>query len=370
MDFDLIRDQEYILEEICRLALEHGVDAVVIAGDVYDRSIPSEAAVNLFDSFLCKMAEKRIQTFIISGNHDSDDRLNFGSALFASNRIFIAAKAQGTLYHQVMQDSYGEVHVYLMPFIKASQVRHFLPEEKIDTYDDAVRAVIRHSDVDTGARNMIIAHQYVTAHGHRPVTSGSESMAVQNVGLVEEIGYDCFDPFDYAALGHIHSAQKIGRQEVRYAGSPLKYSLSEVNSEKSIPLVTMGEKGKVEIELLPLKPLREVRHLRGTRAQLLNPDNILSQDDYIYVTLTEEEILNDAMGIFQQYYPNTVRIDYDNSHTREIEQIDLSGISEQRSFEELVRDFYYQIYGCEISSEEMALMQKAAGEAGVIHETD
>lgn len=370
LDFDLIKDQEYILDEIYDMALEHGVDAVVIAGDVFDRSIPSEAAVNLFDSFLCRMADKKIHTFIISGNHDSDDRLNYGSALFASSQIFIAAKYQGELYHKVMEDPHGEVHVYLLPFVKASQVRHYLQDEKIVTYDDAVKAVIRRAGIDKNKRNIIVAHQYVTGYGRHPVLGGSESPAAQNVGLVEEIGYDCFEPFDYAALGHIHSAQGIGREEVRYSGSPLKYSLSEANSRKSVPLVTLGEKGNVEIELLPLQPRRDLRHLRGTREQLLNQSNIVSPQDYIYVTLTDEDYLNDVMGVFQQYYPNTVRIDYDNAHTREIEQADLSGFTEHRSFEELIGDFYFQMYGCGINEEEMALMRKVAGEAGVIHETD
>ena len=199
--------------------------------------------------------------------------------------------------------------------------------------------------------------------------AGSEGASVQHVGLVEEISYTCFDAFDYVALGHIHSPQKIGREGVRYAGSPLKYSLSEINNEKSIPVVTLEEKGAVHIELLPLKPLRDVRHLKGTKEQLLALEHIKDPEDYMYVTLTDEHILPDIMNVFQQFYPNTVRIDYDNAHTRAMEQIDLSAIAENRSFQDLIRDFYEQIYGGEISEEEMEVMEQAAKEAGIIHET-
>ena len=371
LDYDLIEDQSYILDQIISLAVSRHVDAVLVAGDIYDRAIPSEAAVNLFDNFLCRLAKEDIAVFIISGNHDSDDRLNFGSSLFTSNRIYIASGYQGSLYHQTLEDSWGPVHFYLLPFVKASTVRHYLTETKIESYDQAVRAVIDRADIDPKERNVILSHQFVTGiQGQGPQLSGSEGNAVLNVGLVEEIGYDCYDPFDYVALGHIHSPQRVGRDQVRYSGSPLKYSLSESGSDKSVPLVTLGPKGQVDMEMIPLKPLRDLRHIRGTFSQLLDPDNITDTEDYIYVTLTDEEILQDAMSIFQQYYPRTVRIDYDNSHTRELDSIDLSDAGEERSFEDLIGDFYQKMYGTSISEEEMDLMRKVAGEAGVIHETD
>ena len=157
---------------------------------------------------------------------------------------------------------------------------------------------------------------------------------------------------------------------MRYSGSPLKYSLSEVNNEKSVPLITLEGKGKVDIELIPVRPMRDMRHLKGKIRDLLDPAMIVSSEDFIYVTLTDEEIISEAMGIFQQYYPNTVKIDYDNSHTREIEQVDISGIAENRSFDELINDFYKQIYGCGITEEEMDVMRTVAREAGVLHEAD
>jgi exonuclease SbcD len=368
-DFDLIDDQKYILDEIIDIIGKQSVDAVLIAGDVYDKSVPSEAATNLLDYFLRTLAKLKVKTFIISGNHDSDDRLGYGSSLFEANQIFISAKYNGTLYRQTLKDEYGDVNFYLLPFVKGSQVRHFFPDDKIETYDDAVRAVILHADIDEGSRNVLVSHQFV-AGGADPSLGGSESMQVQSVGAVEKIGYESLKVFDYVALGHIHSPQRVGRNEVRYSGSPLKYSLSEVNNEKSVPVVTLGEKGKIDIELVTLKPKRDLRHIKGVMNRLLDKENVTDTDDFIYVTLNDEDVISDAMGIFQKVYPNTVKIDYDNSHTRKIEEIDITKITENKSFHDLVSDFYNMVYGCDISDDEMKVMMAVAKEAGVINEAD
>ena len=369
-DFDLIRDQKYILDQILGIIKEKAVDGVLIAGDVYDKAVPSEAAMNLLDYFLSSLSRSGVSTFMISGNHDSDDRLNYGSDLFAANQIYIASKYDGTLYRRTVTDAHGEADIYLLPFVKASQVKHFFPDAEIATYDDAVRVILAHAGVDPNRRNIIVAHQFVTGRSEDPALGGSESVGTQSVGLVEKIGYDCFDAFDYAALGHIHSPQKVGREEVRYAGSPLKYSLSEVNNTKSVPIITLGEKGDVSLELIPLRPMRDLRHIKGPMKMLLDKTNITDPDDFIYVTLTDEDTVNDAMGIFQQVYPNTVKIDYENSHTRAIEQVDISSIAENKSFSELIGDFYRLMYQCEMSEEEMKYMKVAAQEAGMIDETD
>lgn len=369
-DFDLKDDQEYMLDQLLKIVDDRSVDAVLIAGDVYDKAIPSEAATRMLDYFLSSLAERKVCTYMISGNHDSDERLNYGSDLFETNRIFICAKYDGTLCKKTFKGDNGEADIYLLPFVKASQVRHYLPQAKIDNYDDAVRAIIDSADIDPNRCNIIVAHQFVMGKSEDPALSGSESLGTQSVGTIEKISYDCFDKFDYAALGHIHSPQQVGRKEVRYSGSPLKYSLSEVNSEKSVSLITVSGKGNVEIELLPLKPLRDLRHLKGKLRDLLDKSNVTSVQDYIYATLTDEEFISDAMGIFQQVYPNTVKIDYDNSHTKEVEQVDISKIAENRSFEDLISDFYRQMYSCEITDEEMEVMRAAAREAGVLREAD
>jgi exonuclease SbcD len=369
-DFDLIEDQRYILDQILRIADKESIDGVFIAGDVYDKSIPSEAATRLLDYFLIELAKKEIKVFMVSGNHDSDDRLNYGSALFASNQIFISAVFDGTLHKQSFADGDTEIAIYMLPFVKASQVRHYFPDEDIKNYDDAVRAIIKNTVINRKHKNILVAHQFVAGREEDPALAGSESVGTQSVGLAEKIGYDCFDDFDYVALGHIHSPQKVGRDEIRYSGSPLKYSLSEANNEKTVPLITVSAEERVRIELVPLKPMRNMRHIKGTLKELLDKKNVKATEDFIYATLTDEDIVNDAMGIFQQVYPNTVRIDYDNSHTKEIEQVDISRIAENKTFPELIGDFYRQMYGCEITEEEMDVMRTVAREAGVINEAD
>lgn len=368
-DFDLIEDQKYILNQVLDLIDEESVDAVLIAGDVYDKSVPSEAATRILDSFLSELAAKKVKTFIISGNHDSDDRLNYGSTLFESNQVYISAIYDGHLDKHVINDGETEINIYLLPFIKASQVKHFFPKAEIESYEDAVRVVLANADIDEKKKNILVAHQFVAGKGEDPMLGGSEGAGTQSVGLVEKIGYDLFNIFDYVALGHIHSPQSVGRCEVRYSGSPLKYSLSEVNNEKSVPIINVDKNG-VEINLIPLKPMRNMRHIVGKMEELLNKANVKTPEDFIYVTLTDEEIINDAMGVFQQVYPNTVKIDYDNSHTREIEQVDISKIAQNKSFSELIGDFYRLIYNCEISEEELGVMRVAAREAGVIDETN
>ena len=369
-DFDLIEDQRYILEQILQIIDRETVDAVLIAGDVYDKSIPSEAATRLLDSFLNSLAARHVTTCMISGNHDSDDRLNFGSKLFERNQIFISAVFSGSLGKHTIKTADTEADIYMLPFIKASQVRHYFPDAKIETYEDAVRTIIENTDIDRTKFNILVAHQFVSGHGEDPSPGGSESAGTLSVGLVEKIGSGCFDAFDYVALGHIHSPQRVGRDGIRYAGSPLKYSLSEVNNEKSVPIITITGSKELRIDLISLKPLRDMRHIRGRMADLLNISNVCDTQDFIYATLTDEDPINDAMGIIQLTYPNTVKIDYDNSRTRAAELTDISEIAQNKTFTELISDFYQLMYGCEISDEELDVMRMAAREAGVINEAD
>ena len=294
-DFDLTEDQEYLLDQLLGIVEKQSVDAVLIAGDVYDKAIPSEAATRMLDYFLSNLAKRNIYVYMVSGNHDSDERLNYGSNLFETNHIFISTKYEGNLYKQTLKAGKDEADIYLLPFVKASQARHFLPDAKIESYDDAVRAILDKADIDESRNNVLVAHQFVIGKSENPELSGSESLGTQSVGTVEKIGYDCFDQFDYVALGHIHSPQQVGRKEVRYSGSPLKYSLSEVNNEKSVSLITISGKGKVEIELLPIKPMRNMRHLKGKIKDLLDKASVTAPEDFIYATLTDEEIVSQEM---------------------------------------------------------------------------
>ena len=368
-DFDLYEDQKYILEQILNLIKEKSVNVLLIAGDVYDKAIPGEKSVQLLDYFLKRLVETGIKTYMISGNHDSDERLNFGSSLFESNNIYINSKFNGILKKYSLYDEFGELNIYLLPFVKASQVQHFFPEEKIDSYDMAVRTILKHSDFDACKRNILVAHQFV-AGKEDPEIAGSEGLSVHNVGMVEKIGYGSLAEFDYVALGHIHSPQAVGLKHIRYCGSPIKYSLSEVNNNKSVPIITFKDKGEVLVEFAPLIPMRDIRHLRGNIKNLLDKKNISCEKDFIYATLTNEDIVNDAIGIFREYYPNTVKIDYDNSHTKEIENVDITRITQNKTFDELIRDFYMQMCSCDMGEEELEIMKWAAKEAGVGNEAD
>lgn len=366
-EYSLIEDQKYILDQILDIISEKRVDAVLIAGDVYDRSLPSEAAVGLLDDFISELADKNIGTYMISGNHDSESRLEYGSRLFSGKNIHIASMFSGELARRTAQDDFGEVNIYMLPFVKASQVRHYYPDSRIESYEEAVKTVIEHADIDWSERNILIAHQFVTGKSD-PEIAGSEGASVQNVGLVEKISSEVFRGFDYVALGHLHSPQSVGCSYIRYSGSLLKYSLSEAFSEKSVPVIELREKGETVVELVPLRPLRDLRHITGKLDQLLRSENISDPEDYMYVTLTDEEIINDVMGIVRQYYPNTVKVDYQNSHTLEIENFDIGEIVSDKTFTEIIADFYLKMYGREISEDEMEVMISVAGEAGVINE--
>lgn len=364
-EFSMIEDQKYILNEIIEIIKRESVDAVLIAGDIYDRSIPSEEAVKLFDSFLTELSRMGKSVFAISGNHDSDERLNFGSRLFTANRIYIAGRYDGKIEHIDVEDEHGVIHVWLMPYVKASRVAHFYPDEDTSTYDAAFRTAIGKCNVDSSERNLILVHQFVTGKSEEPELSGSESVML-NVGTIEKISSDCFDSFDYVAMGHIHGAQAVGRETCRYAGSPLKYSLNqrELNREKTVPVITLSEKGKVKVEKFPLKPLREIRRIKGELKYLI--ENAVDTDDYIYATLTDETIQFDAMSRLQEVYPNTMKLDYDNESTRAIQEFDGAADTEGKSFQELVFDFYKIINGSEPSEEEWEILQEVAKEAGVI----
>lgn len=364
-EISMIEDQKYILDELVNMAEDKAVNAVLISGDIYDRSIPPENAVRLFDDFLYMLVKKRIAVIAISGNHDSDERLNFGSRLMAGDGVYITGRYDGKMPKVVLEDEYGKVNFYMLPFMKNSIAEYFFPEDEIHTYQDAVKCAIAHTDIDTSERNCILSHQFVTFGTVDPELSGSEN-SIMNVGDVERIGSSVYDAFDYCALGHIHKPQQIGTETVRYSGSPLKYSLKEINRDKSAVLVTLCEKGRVNIELLPLKPLREMRHIRGKLSDLTAAENVSDTDDYIYCTLTDETPVQDAMNIIREFYPNTMKIDYDNSHTRAMEKSDIETELAERGFDELMNGFYKSMMGTEPDEESWRILTEAAKEAGIV----
>ena len=364
-EFSMIEDQKYILKKILEIGEAQKVNAVLIAGDVYDRSVPSEEAVKLLDWFLTELVKIGISVFMISGNHDSDERLQFGSALLRAKGVYVAGRYDGIVEHVEMEDEHGPFHIWMLPYIKASRVAHFFPEGDTSSYDAAVRTALAGCDLKEDERNIILVHQFVTGKSEDPTLSGSES-AMVSVGTVEKIAYDCFDDFDYVAMGHIHGPQAVGRETCRYAGSPLKYSLNqrEITSQKTVPVVEFGAKGSVMVELCPLIPRRELRHLKGKLKDLLA--NAVEQDDYIYATLTDEEIQFEAMARLQEVYPNVMKLDYDNQATRSAQEEKAYEDTEGKSFEELITEFYEWMNGTAPSEEEWKILKDVAKEAGVM----
>lgn len=308
-EFNMIEDQRYILDQILQLITSHQVEAVMIAGDVYDKTQPSIEAVELLDEFLTSLTSLVPYVFIISGNHDSPERLGFGHRILKAKGLYIAGVFHGNLTKYTLEDQYGPLHIHMLPFLKPAMVRSYY-EEPIESYDDAVRVVISHSDINTKERNLLMAHQFVTSGGQEPSRSDSEAISI---GGVDNVDASAFEPFDYVALGHLHGPQRIGRDTIRYSGSPLKYSFSEARQHKSVTLIDCGPKGELTYELIPLTPLREMREIKGPIEHLLTVGraNLENNEDYIHATLTDEDVY-DAIGQLRQVYPNLMVLDFDN----------------------------------------------------------
>lgn len=307
-EFSMLKDQEHVLRQMVQIAKEEKADAFLIAGDVYDRTIPPAEAVVLLDWFLRELAGLQIPVLMISGNHDSGERLGFAGSILEQKEFYIGSSFEGKLKKVTLNDTIGKINVYLLPFLKPQIVRHYLPEEPVHSYEEAVRAALATGQVDTGERNLLLTHYFVTNMGISPELSDSESRI--SVGGTDNVDVSVFSEFDYVALGHIHGPQKVGRESVRYAGSPLKYSFSEVFHKKSVTVIEMKEKGDVTIRTRELVPLHDMRKIKGTLEELMCPEVVGSADslDYLHVTLTDREELMDAMGSLRSVYPNVMQL--------------------------------------------------------------
>ena len=264
--FSMMEDQEYILNRILEIMEEEQPDGLLIAGDVYDKTIPPAEAVRRMDDFLTAVAAKHVPVFLISGNHDSAERVAFGHQLMQGSGIWISPVYDGTIRHHTLEDRWGEVNIYLIPFLRPSVVRSFFPDVEIEDYTDALRTIIEDLQVDTSRRNVVLAHQFVTAAGALPETCDSEQLSV---GGLDRVDGSVFSPFDYTALGHLHGPQRVGSETIRYAGSPLKYSFSELHQKKSVTVAELRAKGETEIRQISLQPRREMTELRGTFEEIL-----------------------------------------------------------------------------------------------------
>lgn len=349
--FSLIEDQKYILEQIIKTAEKEHPDAILIAGDVYDKSIPSEEAVLLLDQFISTLARKKIKTFIISGNHDSAERLSFGSELMKNNDIFITRSYNGTVPCHTLCDEYGDVNIYMLPFVKPSQVRAYHPDAQIETYTDALRTVIDGIGIDKTRRNIFVCHQFVTG------AQRSESEII-SVGGSDNVDASVFEDFDYVALGHIHGPQNIGSEKIRYCGTPLKYSFSEENHSKSVTMAEFKEKGDMTISTIPLSPLRDLRTVRGFFDDIENSHNHTGEntDDYVQVVLTDEEDVPDAMDRLRAIYPYIMQLKYDNRRTRENARLDDIENIEEKSPLELFSELYQKMNNKEMTTEQTEYM--------------
>ena len=333
--FSMLSDQKYILEEILKITDREQPDALIIAGDVYDKSVPSAEAVALFDDFLCRLAKRNLQIFIISGNHDSAERIAFGGRLMEQSGVHLSPVYRKGIRPIVLADEHGPVNFYLLPFIKPVHVRMQFPEEEIRTYADAVRTAVNDLPIDSAERNVLVTHQFIAGSER----SDSEEMSV---GGTDSIPSSVFDNFDYVALGHIHKPQRAGRETVRYSGSPLKYSISEASHSKSVTIVELGEKGNIRISTESLKPLRDIRVMKGTYDELMHKGfhSGFQTDDYCHVILTDEENIPDALRKMQTVYPNIMRLDYDNLRTQNRQSLISAEKSDEKPPLELLEDFY------------------------------
>lgn len=348
--FSMMEDQEYILNRILEIMEEEQPDGLLIAGDVYDKTIPPAEAVRLMDDFLTAVAAKHVPVFLISGNHDSAERVAFGHQLMQGSGIWISPVYDGTIRHHTLEDRWGEVNIYLVPFLRPSVVRSFFPDVEIEDYTDALRTIIEDLQVDTSRRNVVLAHQFVTAAGALPETCDSEQLSV---GGLDQVDGSVFSPFDYTALGHLHGPQCVGSETIRYAGSPLKYSFSELHQKKSVTVAELREKGVTEIRQIPLQPRREMIELRGTFEEILAEARKKGepQTDYYHMILTDETDVVDALSRLREYYPNIMLLDYDNRRTRSQKEVEQLDRVEERTPGELFAALYEQQNGQEMDSD-------------------
>ena len=354
-DFSMLEEQRAILDQILSIVDCEAPDGVLIAGDVYDKAVPPAEAVSLFDDFLVSLSQKQTEVFIISGNHDSPERIAFASRIMEASGIHLSPVYQGHVRPTVMEDTHGRVNVYLLPFIKPSHVRRWFEDKEISSYTDALRVAIREMKVDPSERNVLVCHQFVT---------GAERCDSEEiyVGGSENVSADVFDGFDYVALGHIHGAQNCGSDRIRYCGTPLKYSFSEVKHKKSASIVELGAKGDaISVRTISLTPIHDMSELRGTFAELTDsaflPESPV-RESYLRITLTDEQDIPDAVGRLRKIYPNLMLLNYDNARTRENQAVSGATDTEKRSAYDLFAEFFRTQNNAPMSDEQSAYIKE------------
>ncbi len=372
-EYSLIDDQRIILGKILSIIDDEKPDGVIIAGDIYDKPVPPAEAVEVFDSFLTAISKRNIPVFIVSGNHDSAERIAFASRILDGSSVYISPVYDGTVKHVTMEDEYGPLTVWLLPFLKPATVKHAFPDADINSYNDAVKTAIDNisatgNNTNTGTkedartevskgRNVLVAHQFVTGAAR----CDSEEVSV---GGLDNVDVSVFDGFDYVALGHIHSPQSVGRETVRYCGTPLKYSFSEADQTKSVTVAELREKGNVTVRTVPLIPERDLKKIRGSYMEITARsfyENI-NTEDYIQATLTDEDDIPDGMAKLRVIYKNLTNLLYDNRRTRQNREIEETDNIEQKSELELFEEFYEQSNNQPMNDEQRGFCAKLIDE--------
>lgn len=377
-EHSMLEDQKYILAQILKIVDDEKPDALLIAGDVYDKSVPSAEAVKVLDDFLVDLSRRGTKTFVLSGNHDSAERIAFGGRIMANRGIYMSPIYSGVFEPITFKDEFGEVDVWMLPFVRPADVRTYLGEgetaeaerENIKDYTSAIQVALGKMQRNPGRRNVLVSHQFVT--GAQVDENGSEEF----VGGLDNVESYAFDGFDYVALGHIHRPQNVAKNEsgvgrVRYSGTPLKYSLSEAMHQKSVTVVELGRAGdaalgnsaELKIREVPLKPLRDVRKIEGEFATLVSAEYREAQvregkslDDYIYVVLTDENDVTDAAAKLRGYYRNLMALTYNNSRTQSVAHLDFENVN-QKSPSEIFSDFFKDMNNREMDEEEREFVQ-------------
>lgn len=362
--FSMLEDQRFIFAQVIEYIATEQPDAVLLCGDIYDKTVPGADAVALYDDLLTALAGTGVPALVISGNHDSPERLAFAGRLLESSGIHMYGQFDGSLHAVTLADAFGEVDFYMLPFIRPAAVRPFFPDASIESYTDAVTAALEGAATGAKKRSVLLAHQYVTSRGEEPLRAESET---EPVGGLNAVDAALFAPFCYVALGHLHGAQKIGSERVRYGGSPLKYSFSEWRQQKSVAMVELNAEGGVQTTLLPLSPRHDMRKIRGPIDALLRADVVNEVDplDYLHITLTDEQHPPDAHGRLRAVYPNMMDIEFDNSRTRAASAFTGDAAVEQKTAAELLADFFAEQNGRPMNPAQQALaetlLRKAEG---------
>lgn len=362
-EFSLIEDQKFIFDKILNIIDEKKIEAVLIAGDVYDKPVPSAEAVTVLNSFLNSLAKRNLKVFVISGNHDSQERIGFGAELISQSGVYMSKPFSGNVETHKIKDEYGEINIYMLPFIKPAMVKHVYEEADIDSYDSAMAYVMEQTKVDEGERNLLIAHQFVRGADR----CDSEEVSV---GGIDEVSVENFKRFDYVALGHLHSPQHIKSEFVRYSGTPLKYSFSEAKHQKTALIVDMKEKGNIILEKVPLIPKHDMIEIKGKYQEIMSKDFYKDIDrmDYAHVTLTDEQDVLHAMELLRTVYPNIMKLDYDNTRTRSNNEIKGGENVEKKQPLDLFKEFYELQNNQPMSREQADFMDKLIKDVWEVNE--